>query len=112
MVTPKEWMRIIAKRTLRAFWNVHESTQGALQAWHADVAKRAWETPLDVKRDFPKASIIGNDRFVFNIMGNRFRLIVAIKYADVANHRTGTVFIKFIGTHEEYDDVDASTVGN
>lgn len=99
-------MRIIAKRTLRAFWEIHEDAQGALQAWHADVSERQWGAPIDLKKDYPKASIVANNRAVFNIVGNRYRLIVAL------NYKAGIVFIKFIGTHEEYDDVDASTVGN
>lgn len=97
-------MRIIAKPKLRAFWEKHRDAEGALQAWHADVSRRLWASPQDLKRDYPKASIVANDRAVFNIVGNRYRLIVAIKYG------VGIVFIKFIGTHEEYDDVEASTI--
>lgn len=106
------WMRIIAKKTLRAFWEAHEDARGALQAWHADVARREWASPNELKKDYPKASIVANNRAVFNIVGNRYRLIVAIKYADRAKKRDGIAFVKFIGTHEEYDDVDASTVGS
>jgi mRNA interferase HigB len=97
-------MRIIARKTLREFWSKHENAEGPLQAWHADVRQRTWTSPAQVKADYPKASIIANNRVVFNIVGNSYRLVVAIKY------EYALVYIRFIGKHEEYDNIDARTV--
>jgi mRNA interferase HigB len=97
-------MRIIAKRVLREFWNLHKDAEGALKAWHADVEKRTWATPIDVKADYPRASIVANNRVVFNVVGNEYRLVVAIKYG------AGIVLIRFIGKHSEYDNIDAATI--
>lgn len=76
-----------------------------LKTWHAMACKADWKTPADVKADYRNASIIANNRVVFNIKGNDYRLIAAINY-DV-----GVIWIKFIGTHAEYDRIDAATVG-
>lgn len=97
-------MRIIAKRSPRVFWEQHANAEGPLKAWHADVEKKRWATPAQVKADYPRASIVANDRVVFNIVGNQYRLIVAIKY------RMGLVFIRFIGKHSDYDEIDATTI--
>ena len=97
-------MRIIAKRTLRESWEKHKDAAGALKAWHADVKARRWSSPTDVTKDYPRASIVANNRVVFNIVGNNYRLIVAIKY------ERGLIFIRFVGTHQEYDKVDAATI--
>ena len=97
-------MRIIAKRTLRLFWARHRDAEDALGAWHSDVKKRSWTGPADVKASYPKASIVANNRVVFNIVGNRYRLVVAVKYDR------SLVFIRFIGTHQDYDNIDATTI--
>lgn len=97
-------MHIIAKRTLRAFWERHRNAEGALRAWHADVEKRAWSSPADVKADYPRASGVANNRVVFNVVGNQYRLVVAIKCP------LRLVFIRFIGTHSEYDNIDATII--
>ena len=97
-------MRIIAKRTLRTFWERDHRAEQPLKAWYAIAAKADWSSPADVKEAYGNASIIGNDRVVFNIGGNRYRLIVRFDYA----HRIG--FVRFVGTHAEYDAVDASMV--
>jgi mRNA interferase HigB len=97
-------MRIIAKRPLRAFWEQHANAEGPLKAWHADVEKKRWTTPAQVKADYPRASIVANDRVVFNIVGNQYRLIVAIKY------QLGIVYVRFIGKHVDYDHIDATTI--
>ena len=97
-------MRIIAKRTLRTFWERDHRAEQPLKSWYAIAAKADWCSPADVKEAYGNASIIGNDRVVFNIGGNRYRLIVRFDYA----HRIG--FVRFVGTHAEYDAVDASGV--
>ncbi len=97
-------MKIIAVGTLRAFWERHPETEQPLKAWYDEAKAAAWRMPAEVKAHYASASIVGNNRFVFNIKGNDYRLIVAIAY------KTGVVFLKFVGTHAEYDKVDAATV--
>ena len=98
-------MRIIAKRRLREYWQAHPDTEQALKAWFADTEAADWKTPGDVKRAFGDASIVGNERVVFNIRGNNYRLVVAVDYED------GAVLTKWIGTHREYNAIDVETVG-
>jgi mRNA interferase HigB len=100
-------MRIIAKRTLRRFWETHPRGAEAktqLQVWHSIVKAAHWANPADVKRTFGDASILKNGRVVFNTSGNKFRLVVRINYA----YRI--VYVRFVGTHEEYDNVDTETI--
>ena len=97
-------MRIIAKRTLRAFWERDPGAEQPLKSWYAIAAKAEWSLPADVKEAYGNASIVGNDRVVFNVGGNRYRLIVRFDYA----HRIG--FVRFVGTHAEYDAVDATRI--
>lgn len=97
-------MRVIAKRTLRLFWEHHRDAQGPIKAWHAEVSKASWKTPQEVKAQFASASILKGSRVVFNIGGNKYRLVVVIDYGRQA------CFVKFVGTHEEYDSIDAQTV--
>lgn len=97
-------MRIIAKRTLRQFWLIHADAKGPLEAWHAEARRAAWTTPQQVKRIFGSASILKNGRVVFNIAGNKYRLVVAIDYGR------GACFVKFIGNHAQYDAIDAETI--
>ena len=97
-------MRVIAVKTLRDFSAKHPPAKQALLAWHDEACKANWQTPADIKRHFASASFVGNNRVVFNIKGNDFRLIVAIAY------RLSVIYIKFIGTHAQYDTVDQSTV--
>ena len=97
-------MRIIAKRTLRAYWEREPRAEQPLKAWYAIAAKADWSSPADVKAVYGNASIVGNDRVVFNIGGNRYRLIVRFDYV----YRIG--FVRFVGTHAEYDVIDASDV--
>lgn len=97
-------MRIIAKRTLRSYWNREPRAEQPLKAWYAVAAKADWASPADVKRDYRSASFVGNDRIVFNIGGNRYRLIVRFDYPN----RIG--FVRFVGTHAQYDEVEASTI--
>ena len=97
-------MRVIAKRTLRAFWEKCEDAKEPLEAWHHEVLRRAWKTPNEVKKQFRNASILKGGRAVFNIAGNKYRLVVAIDYVRQV------VFVKFIGTHAQYDQINAETV--
>ncbi len=97
-------MRIVAKRTLRSYWESEPRAEQPLKAWFSIAKKAEWSSPADVKAVFGNASIVGNDRVVFNIGGNRFRLVVRFDYS----YRIG--FIRFVGTHAEYDAIDASTI--
>ena len=97
-------MRIIAKRTLRGFWEREPRAEQPLKAWYAIASKVDWSSPAEVKAAYRNASILGDNRVVFNIGGNRFRLVVRFDYT----HRLGSV--RFAGTHTEYDAVDASSV--
>lgn len=97
-------MRVIAKRTLRRFWERHADARGPLEAWHQEARNGDWSSPQDIKDRYTSASFIGNDRVVFNIGGNKYRLVVRI------NYHAGIVYIRFIGTHAEYDRVDVEQV--
>lgn len=97
-------MRIISRRALREFWEQHPDARQALQVWYADVKRAEWTTPADIKALYRNASFIANNRVVFNIKGNTYRLIVAIQY----RHRL--VYIRFVGTHQDYDKIDTATI--
>lgn len=97
-------VRIIAKKILRDFWSRHADIEQPLKAWHKEAASAVWKGPADVKRLYPSASILPNNRVVFNIKGNTYRLIVAVRY------ELRIVYIRFIGTHAEYDSIDAETI--
>lgn len=97
-------MRIIARSTLREFWINHPDAEEALQAWYDDAERVQWKTPSDIKTTYQSASFVSNNRVVFNIRGNHYRLIVHIHY------NTQIVYIRFVGTHAEYDRVDALTI--
>ncbi len=97
-------MRIIARSTLREFWEISTESEQALRAWIDDAAQADWQNPTDIKSTYANASIIANNRVVFNIKGNKYRLIVHIRY------EIGIIFIRFIGTHADYDKVDAETI--
>lgn len=101
-------MRVIAKRTLKTFWQQsgQADAQAQLEAWHDIVIKADWKTPQDIKDLFKNASIVANNRVVFNIAGNKYRLVVEIQY------QAGIVWVKFIGTHAEYDKIDVETVND
>lgn len=97
-------MRIIARSILREFWERNPDAAGPLQAWYHDAAKATWKTPSDIKATYRNASILGNNRAVFDIRGNEYRLVIAINYAY------GIVYVRFIGTHQEYDKVNAEEI--
>lgn len=100
-------MRIISKRTLREFWESspqYANSKSSLEVWHGEALKAKWETPQEIKEQFRSASILKNNRVVFNISGNKYRLIVSIDYGRQA------CFIRFIGTHKQYDEINAEAV--
>lgn len=96
-------MRIIARKTLQAAWSKHRDAEQPLKAWYKEAEAASWARPADVRRQYPAASIVGNERIVF-IKGNHYRLVVAVNYA------AGIVFIKFFGSHAEYDKIDVKDV--
>ena len=97
-------MRVIARRTLREFWVRHADAAPPLLAWFREVESEEWQGPADVKARYPGASLLRGSRVVFNIKGNRYRLVVRIDYAFQL------AFIRFVGTHAEYDRIDAGEV--
>ena len=97
-------MRIIAKKRLREFWERHPATKGPLLAWYREVEHEDWATPAEVKAKYGSASIVDSERVVFNIKGNDYRLVVRINYA----YRI--VYVRFVGTHADYDSVDVKEV--
>jgi mRNA interferase HigB len=97
-------MRIIAKRTLKRFWESspeYFDSKSSLEAWHFETLKAQWKNPQEIKVQYRSASILKNNRVVFNIAGNKYRLIVSIDYTRQ------TCFVKFIGTHKQYDAINA-----
>jgi mRNA interferase HigB len=99
-------MHIVALKNLESFWKLphRKDSEGALKAWLAEARVAQWNSPQDIKKQYAQASIIANNRVVFNIKGNDYRLIVAVAY------KMKYVYVKFIGTHAEYDKVDAASV--
>jgi mRNA interferase HigB len=97
-------MRVIAKRTLREFWHKYPDSEQALKAWYAEAKHATWETPADVKAVYATASILKNSRVVFNICGNKYRLVARINYPYQI------VYVRFLGTHKQYDAIDAETI--
>jgi mRNA interferase HigB len=97
-------MRVISRKILRQFWEKHPDARQSLQAWYADVKHAKWKRPADIRSVYRTASFISNRRVVFNIKGNNYRIIVLIEYSF------GIVYIRFVGTHQEYDRIDAETI--
>ncbi|MBI1865645.1 MAG: type II toxin-antitoxin system HigB family toxin [Nitrospirae bacterium] len=97
-------MRIISRKALKDFWRLHPDAEHSLRAWFQDVKHADWRTPADVKTAYRNVSVVGRDRLVFNIKGNDYRLVAAVNYA----YRI--VYIRFVGTHEAYDEIDVRTV--
>jgi len=95
---------VIAVATLKAFWQRHPAAEQPLKAWFEEASKAAWTQPSDIKVHYRSASILKNRRMMFNIKGNEYRLVVAIAY------RLQIVYVKFIGTHQQYDAIDAHTI--
>ena len=97
-------MRVVARSSLRTFWERHPEAESALRVWLAEAEHGHWSSSADIKARYGNASILSGERVVFNICGNKYRLVVSISYPF------GIVFIKFIGTHAEYDKIDARYV--
>ncbi len=97
-------MRVIAKKALREFWEEYPDSEQHLIAWYKEASEADWATPHDIKREYPSASILRNNRVVFNIKHNKYRLIVRI------NYDYGQVWVRFVGTHTQYDQVDAESI--
>lgn len=96
--------RIVAKRTIREFWEKHNESKEYLQTWYLIAKAAEWKTPNDIKKYYATISILKNSRVVFNIKGNDYRLVAKI------NYNKQWLFIRFVGTHEEYDKIDANTI--
>ena len=97
-------MRIIALGALRHFWLRHPDAEVPLRAWYAIARRAQWRRPADVKAAYRSASFVAGNRVVFNIKGNDYRLVVAVHY------NRGMIFIRFVGTHRQYDAIDAATI--
>ncbi len=98
-------MQIIARRTLRAFWQANPSAENPLRTWYAIVERADWSGPADVKRQFgTTVDFIRDNRVIFDIGGNKYRLVVHVAYG----YRR--CLIKFVGTHKDYDRIDPETV--
>ena len=97
-------MRVIAKSTLKKFWLKHTDAEVPLQSWHKLVSEADWKTPAELKADIKSASVVGNNRIVFNIKGNDYRLVTYIDF------KFQIVFVLWLGTHKQYDKVDVKTI--
>ena len=97
-------MRIIANKILREFWEIHPDCEQQLKSWFKETNKAEWKNSNDIKSEYPSASILINNRIVFNIKGNKYRLIVKI------NFEYEMVWVRFIGTHAQYDKINANNI--
>jgi len=99
-------MHVISRKTLKAFYARPgcEDAEGPLEAWFYEAKHADWQTPADIKAKYGSASFLKDNRVVFNIGGNKYRLVVKINYP------TKTVFVRFVGTHKEYDQIDAEVI--
>ncbi len=97
-------MRIVAHRTLVLFYTKYASAKTALEEWYTKTSKASWESFADMKRDFNSVDSVGNQRFIFNIKGNDYRLVAVVKF------KIKMVFIRFVGTHKEYDKTDCTNI--
>jgi len=99
-------VRVISVKKLKDFWSksAYQDSEQALRAWYAEVKKGNWSNSYQIKQIYRTASIVGNKRVVFNICGNRYRLVVAVKY------EFKIFYIRFIGTHSQYDNIDVKEI--
>jgi len=97
-------VRIISKSTLRTFWTKHKNCEEQLKSWYREAEEARWKGPRDIKRDYTAASFLPDNRVVFNIKGNNYRLVVKI------NYDYGIVWIRFVGTHGQYDKINTSKI--
>ena len=97
-------MRIISRKTLREFWEKYPDAEQSLRAWYANANRADWQSPADIKLAYRNSNIVANNRVVFNIKGNHYRLVVAV------NYDYGMLYIRFVGTHKAYDQIDVTTI--
>jgi mRNA interferase HigB len=97
-------VNVVARPILIAFWTKHPEAQASLSAWYNQARAAEWKTPQDIRAQFNSADFVGDSRVVFDVGGNKYRVIVRISYVYKQ------VLIKFVGTHAEYDKIDAATV--
>lgn len=97
-------MRVISQKTLKDFWQIHADCEQQLKTWYHETVKANWSNHNELKEEYPNASILQNNRVVFNIKGNKYRLIVKI------NYEFQIIWIRFIGTHKDYDKINASEI--
>ena len=97
-------MRTIAFSTLRTFWEKHPDAEKPLRVWYAEASRADWLTPADIKAAYRNASFTANNRVVFNIKGNDYRLVVAVHYDR------GQMFVRFVGNHRQYDKINVETI--
>ena len=97
-------MRIVARAVLKRFWEKHRDSEQPLRAWFSEDKRAEWQGPNEIKQQYKRASVVGHGRVVFNIAGNKYRLIVSI------NYQTQIIYIRFVGTHRQYDQVDAENI--
>lgn len=97
-------MRIIAISTLKDYWEKHPDAKLPLCEWYIKVERAEWESFSDMRKDFNSVDYVGNQHYVFNIKGNNYRLVVAIKFTPKL------VYIRFVGSHDEYDKIDVTRI--
>jgi mRNA interferase HigB len=97
-------MHLVTRQKLKQFWQKYPDAEGVLTAWAKEVEHARWKTPNDIKARYRSADPIGDNRVVFNIKGNSYRVIVKIHY------NTQVVYIRFVGTHAEYNKIDAEKI--
>ena len=97
-------MRVIAKKILRDFWEKHNDCEQQLKSWFQEAEKGNWITSIHIQNEYPNSRIIENNRVIFNIKGNNYRLIIKV------NYKYGMIWIRFVGTHAEYDKIDPKTI--
>jgi len=97
-------MHVISRKTLQEFWARYPDAEAALQAWFYEARAASWSNSAELKANYRSASIVTAERVVFNICGNKYRMVVRINYVN------GAMFIRFVGTHKEYDRIDVESV--
>ena len=99
-------MRIVSHRKLKEFYETpgREDAKVALERWYHVSSEAQWRNLAEMKEDFPSVDYVGNQHYVFNIRGNRYRLVVVVKFL------MGYIFVRFVGTHQEYDRIDSSNI--
>ncbi len=97
-------MNVVARKTLQAFWTLHPAAKGPLVAWYTHAKAADWRSPQDIKNDFRTVDFVGDNRVIFDIGGNKYRLVVRVSYTF------RQVLVKFVGTHRDYDNINPETV--